>query len=140
MALTKKELSQYYWLKREIEYMENRLCALRARAGSPRGMNFSEMSKSTGGVKDALAETAAEIVDLEAIIAAKQVASILTRKRIERFIFAIDDPMVRMVFTLRCIDGQSWKNVAAAMGHTMTEGNARQIFRRTLKTARERPD
>lgn len=137
MTMTKKELSQYYWLSREIEDMENRLRDLRARAASPASPNYSGMPKSSGGAKDRLAEAAADIADLEAIIAAKRIESIHAKSRIERYIYTIDDPMTRIVFTLRCIDGHSWREVALKMGHDMTEENARQIFRRSLRAAQQ---
>lgn len=134
--MTKKELSQYYWLKKEIEDMEKRLRALRERASAPQSTRLTGMPGG-GGPSDKLAVAVAEITDLEAIIAAKQIECIHQRQRIERFIYSIDDPMTRMVFTLRCIDGFSWREVAAGMGHKMSEENARQIFHRYVRAASE---
>lgn len=134
--MTKKELSQYYWLKKEIENMEKRLRALRERAYAPQSQRLTGMPGG-GGVKDKLGEAVAEITDLEAIIAAKQIECIHQRQRIERFIYSIDDPMTRMVFTHRCIDGYSWREVAAKMGHKMSEENARQMFHRYVRAAGE---
>lgn len=134
--MTKKELSQYYWLQKEIDDMERRLQILREKAVAPQSQRLTGMPGGGGG-SDKLVEAVAEITDLEAIIAAKQIESIHQRQRIERFIHSIDDPMIRMVFTIRCIDGYSWREVAAKMGHKMSEENARQIFHRYLRAADE---
>lgn len=134
ILMTKKELSQYYWLKREIEDMEMRLLALREKADSPQAQRLTGMPRG-GGPNDRMAEAVADIIDLEAIIAAKRIERIHQRQRIERFIYSIEDPMTRMVFMYRCIDGCSWREVAARMGHKMSEENARQTFHRYLRNA-----
>lgn len=134
--MTKKELSQYYWIKREIEADEKRLRNLRESIQSPKAMRLTAMP-TANGAHDSIGDAVAEMTDIEAIIAAKQIQCIHVRQRIERFICSVQDSMVRQVLMYRCIDGMTWKEVAAAMGHRMSEENARQIFHRALKTQTE---
>lgn len=137
--MDKKELSQYHWLKREIEADEQRLNRLRDKASSPKTSKISAMPHggSPGSATEAIV---AEITDLEAIIAAKQIQCIHQRQMIERFICSLPDSLTRMVFTYRCIDGMTWREVAAAMGHKMSEENARQIFHRTMRAQNRNSD
>lgn len=130
--MTKKELSQYYWLQMEIEADERRLQAMKEKAQAPHAQKLTGMP-SGGGSGDHLGDIMAEITDLEAIIAAKRIQCTHERHRIERFIHSIPDSMTRMIFTYRCIDSMSWREVAINMGHKMSEENARQIFHRYLK-------
>ncbi len=130
--MTKKELSQYYWIRREIEADERRLYALRESIQAPKIMRLTS-TPTSGSPHDTIGDAVAEMTDLEAIIAAKQIQCIHVRQRIERFICSQEDSMVRQVLMYRCIDGQTWKEVAASMGHRMSEENARQIFHRALK-------
>ena len=69
--MTVKELSQLYWLNREIEMDRRRLEELELLTASPRPQNFVGMPHMSG-YGDALARSVADIVDLKAIIAAKQ--------------------------------------------------------------------
>lgn len=133
--MTKKELSQYYWLKREIEEDEKRLRLMRERAYAPKSQRLTGMPGGGTPDGDRMAEIIAEITDLEAIIAAKRIQCIHECQRIERFIHSIPDSMTRMVFTYRCIECMTWREVAAHMGHMMSEENARQLYSRYLKTA-----
>ena len=134
--MTKKELSQYYWLQKEINGYEEKLKELRSRAMSVQAPALSDMPKG-GGLKSRIEEYVAEILDLEAIIMAKQLQCIHERQRLERFILSIPDSMTRLIFDLRCVQGKTWKEVAACMGGGMTENTACQIFLRYTRRARK---
>lgn len=69
--MTIKELSQLYHLNREIEMDKRRLDELELLASSPKAQNLDGMPHAPG-YGDALARCVAEIVDLKAIISAKQ--------------------------------------------------------------------
>ena len=133
--MTKKELSQYYWLNMEIEADKERLAILNARATAPQSPQLTGMPHGSGG-QDKIGNLAAEIVDLSTILEEKLIKSLMLRQDIEKFIMGIEDSMTRMVFTYRCIDGMSWKEVAESMGQYMTEDNAKQIFHRYFKKSR----
>ena len=105
--MTLKELSQLYYLQREIAMDERRLEELEAKL-QPGGMNLSGMPHGTG-VADKVSLYAAEIVDLKDIIAEKRKRCIFERIRLERYISEISDSLMRQIFTYRFVNGLSWE-------------------------------
>lgn len=129
--MTKKELSQLYWLNREIEMDMTRLKELEEMAAAPKSLKLDGMPHSSG-YGDALARVVAEIVDLKAIIAAKQQQCIHERSRLERYIADIPDSLTRQIFTLRFINGLSWYQVAVHIGGGNSEDSVRKTCDRYL--------
>lgn len=117
--MTLKELSQLYYLNREIEMDQRRLEELRAKSTSPGSPRFDGMPHSKSNVSK-VERYAEEIADLEAIIAAKQQQCIHERNRLERYINDIDDSRLRMIFKLRFVNGLQWPQVAAHIGGNNT--------------------
>lgn len=126
--MTVRELSQLYYLKREIELDKERLARLRQSAlshssavtGMPRG--------AKGG--DRVASLAAEMADLTALIETKIVQCVYEKRRLERFIAQIPDSITRQVFTLRFVEGLSYNQIAVRLGGGNTyEGVKKRIFR-----------
>ena len=127
-----KELSQLYYLSKEIEMDQQRLEELRSRAESPSspvltGMPINHTNESR------VERYAIKIVDLEAIIAKKQQQCIYERNRLEQFIGDIDDSLTRQIFTLRCVHGQGWLEIADNVGGGNTCDGVRMRFYRHLK-------
>lgn len=131
--MTKKELSQLYWLNREIEMDMERLRELEAMASAPKAQKIDGMPHNPG-YGDALARIVAELVDMKAIIAAKQQQCIHERSRLERYIADIPDSLTRQIFTLRFINGLTWYQVAMHIGGGNTEDSVRQRVYRYLKS------
>lgn len=129
--MTKKELSQLYWLKREIEEDRRRLDELEAIAASPASPRYDGMPHAPGA-GDGMARMAAEIVDLKAIISAKQQQCIHERNRLERYISGISDSLTRQIFTYRFVKGLSWWQVAARVGGN-TADSVRKVVDRYLQ-------
>lgn len=132
--MTVKELSQLYWLNREIEMDQRRLDTLRERASNPTGPNLSGMPSGGGNFENRLERLCAEIIDLESIIAHKQQMCLHERNRLERYIADIPDSLLRQIFTLRFINGLTWRQVAFSIGGGNTEENVRQLCHRYIKT------
>lgn len=130
--MTVKELSQLYWLNREIEMDKRRLEELEILAASPKSQKLDSMPHIIG-YGDALALRVADIVDLKAIIAAKQQQCIYERNRLERYIAGIDDCLLRQIFTYRFINGLPWHQVAACVGGGNTAGSVKMMCYRHLK-------
>ena len=130
--MTLKELSQLYYLQREIAMDERRLEELEAKL-QPGGMNLSEMPHGTS-VADKVSLYAAEIVDLRDIIADKQKRCIFEKIRLERYISEISDSLMRQIFTYRFVNGLSWEQVADKIGST-TGGSAKKMCYRYLKSS-----
>ena len=115
--MTVKELSQLYHLKGEIELNKRHLEELEAqRSGS--AIVLDDMPHGKGPAKSQVEQLAAEIVDLEAIIHAKQIQCIHERARLERYIKEIPDSITRKIFELRFVEGRQWEDVASEVsGH-----------------------
>lgn len=134
--MTVKELSQLYYLNREIEMDYKRLEELEAKIGpqSPRLTGMPHGSNHTDSPTERLV---AEIVDLKAIIKTKQIQCIHERSRLERYIGGIGDSETRMMFTLRFINGLSWNQVAKHMGDGYMGNSLKKKCYRYLKADKD---
>ena len=136
--MTMKELSQLYWLNREIEMDQKRLEELEWSAipGSPA---ISDMPPGPHSNDSKVEKLAAEIVDLKAIIAAKQIQCIHERQRLERYIAGIPDSLTRSIFQLRFSNGLPWNQVAASIGGgNTTESVKKRCYRYLDNQEKER--
>ena len=131
--MTVKELSQLYWLTREIEADQRRLEELEQAAGAPSSSNLTGMPHAPNRNDSKVERLAAEIVDLQAIIAARQIQCIHERARLERWISEIPDSLTRQIFQHRFVDGLTWVQVALRVGGGNTEGSVKMICYRYLK-------
>ena len=127
--MTLKELSQLYYLNRELETDKERLAALRASASAPGSPRYDDMPKSQG-FENRLERYIAEIVDLESIIQAKITRCLHERNRLERYIAEIPDSLTRQIFQLRFIKGLNWVQIAFSVGGGNTdEGVRKRVYR-----------
>lgn len=108
--MTLNELSQLYYLNREIEADRLRL---------------SELQGSHSQRKE-----------IEDIIKAKVDRCMQERTILERYIADIPDSLTRQVFTLRFINGLSWLQIAFSVGGGNTEDSVKKICYRYLKKNR----
>lgn len=129
--MTVKELSQLYYLNREIEGDQKRLAELEELAKSPASAKLTGMPRAPG-VGDPTGRYAAEIVDLQAIICAKQIQCIHERTRLERYIADIPDSETRWIFTLRFVNGLPWGQVAASLGAGNSPDRVKKVCYRYL--------
>ena len=130
--MTVNELSQLYYLNREIEMDRLRLEELEYKIG-PASQKFTDAPHNPNRGVSSTEQLAAEIVDLQAIIAAKQIQCIHERARLERYIEEIADSETRMIFTLRFVNGLPWDQVAASMGTGYIGGSLKKRCYRYLK-------
>ena len=130
--MTLKELSQLYYLNREIERDQERLEKLRASASAPGAPNYDGMPKNPS-FENRLERCIAEIVDLEAIIQAKITQCLHERARLERYIAEIPDSLTRQIFQLRFINGLTWVQIAFSVGGGNTEEGVRKRVYRHLE-------
>lgn len=130
--MTVKELSQLYWLNREIEMDQERLAELEQKATSVSSPNLSGVPGGSNYFDNKIQRYVAEIVDLQMIIQAKQQQCIHERNRLERYISDIPDSLTRQIFTLRFINGLQWKQVAAHIGGNNTEDSVKKTCYRYI--------
>lgn len=130
--MTLKELSQLYHLNREIEIDQERLAELEYQARSPAAANLTGDKVQGGKQESRLERYVLEAADLRAIIEAKQLQCIHERNRLERWISDIPDSLLRMIFTLRFINGLSWYQVSVHIGGGNTEASVKMACYRFL--------
>ena len=131
--MTLKELSQLYYLTREIEADQKRLDELSRTAYAPSTPSLSGMPRAPHSVDSKVERLAAEIVDLQAIIAARQIQCIHERARLERWINEIPDSLTRQIFQYRFAECMSWLQVARHVGGNNTESGVSQRSYEYLK-------
>lgn len=130
--MTLKELSQLYYLNREIERDTKRLEDLRTKAVTAGSANYGGMPKSPV-FENRLERYITEIVDLEAIIQSKITQCLHERNRLERYIAEIPDSLTRQIFQMRFINGLTWRQIAFSLGGGNTEEGVRKRVYRYLK-------
>ena len=102
-----KELSNLYYIKKEIERLEEELDEITEIGssvidGMPHNSNYS----------DKVQQLVIKKQDLMSKIIKKQIAYIDEKSKIEHFIDNIDDSKVRYIARLRFIDFKNWYEIA----------------------------
>lgn len=133
--MTIKELSQLYYLNREIEADKRRLADLELKALP--GASSMDGTPRASGTSDKVAQYAIEIADLKGIIEAKHQQCLYERNRLERYIAGIDDSLTRQIFTYRFVNGLPWTQVAACIGGNNTADSVRMTCNRYLQQSRQ---
>jgi len=130
--MTKKELSQLCWLKREIAGDRERLRELESRAVSA-GVQLTGMP-GAGGIRDTVGRYASEMADLRHSIDSKRQRCWEELQRLVRYIDTVEDSLMRQILTARYVEGKSWNQVADSIGGGNTEDSVRMAHNRFLRS------
>lgn len=130
-SITIKDLSQLYYLNREIERDKRRLAELETAAQSCTA-KITGMP-SGGGAGDKIGRYAAEIADLREIISLNIHRCWYELSRLNRYIASIDDSLTRQIFTLRFVNGLPWQQVAWSIGGDNTADGVRKVVARYVQ-------
>lgn len=114
MKMTKHELSQLYWLNREIEEQQRRLDELESLATSCTS-KITGMPKNPS-VTDKLSKYVAEIIDLKGLIDLNIKKCFYELNRLNRYIESVGDSEMRLILSLRYINGLTWQQIAFSIG------------------------
>ena len=128
--MTKKELSQLYYLNREIEEQQRRLAELEAGAILCNA-TITGMPKAHG-VSDKIAKYVVEIADLKALLDLNLKKCFYELNRLNRYINSVDDSQIRIILALRYINGLSWRQIAFSIGGGNTEDGVKKMAYRFL--------
>ena len=158
--MTLQELSQLYWLNREIEMDKVRLdhlldekfsvsmelAELDERLTAVTAQNYDGMPKSTTKARsvenralilaerrEALERIQRQVENLRQLIRVKQQRCLVERARLEEYIATIPDSLCRMVFTYRFINGLTWYQVSESIGMRTTEDSVKKLCYRYLE-------
>lgn len=128
-ALTKKELSQLYWLNREIEEEKRKLAELTA-AASGGVQNITGLPHVGGG--DKTGNLAILIAEQRDLIELKVKQSVIEYNRLNRYIASVEDSEIRQILSLYYINGMAWREIAQYLGY-QDESAPRKKHNRFLK-------
>ncbi len=128
--MTLKELSIYYKLHERLERNREMLSSLYAAAG-PGAQVITGMPHAPG-VSDKVGNLAAEIWDLQGRIKHLESTCAEEKKKLEKYIGAIKDDQIRMIFRLRFIHCMTWLQVAKAIGGRNTANSVKLTCYRYL--------
>lgn len=122
--MTKKELSELYWINKEIKEEQRKLDELEAAATNC-------TAKITGlphvaGTHDKIGDLSILIAEQKDLIELKIRQSIIEYNRLNRYIKEIPDSQMRMILSLRYVNGLTWQQVADSIG----EGNTADAIRK----------
>ncbi len=126
--MTKKELSQLYYLKKEIKEQQRRIAELEAVATKCTA-NISGMP-SGKGVSDKVGQYAAQIADLKALLDLNLRKCFYELNRLDRYIQAVDDSLIRQIMIYRFVNGYSWRKIAFQVGgYNSADSLKKQLYR-----------
>lgn len=131
--MTAKELSQLYWLGRELAGLKRRLEELEALGQRTTRPVAGTGRASKGGTDgDRVASAAVEIALLREAIEEAQLRKLRQWRRLQAYIDSIGDSQIRQIMTLRYVDGLSWSHVARKLGGGYTADSVRMAHQRFL--------
>jgi glutathionyl-hydroquinone reductase len=133
VTLTKKELSQLYYLNREIEEQQRRLRELDYLATSCTS-HITGMPNVTYWA-DKVGVYAAEIADLKGLLDLNLKKCFYELNRLNRYIESVTDSQMRMILSLRYINGLSWEQVAASISSCISGESVRKAHDRFLENS-----
>lgn len=128
--MTRKELSQVYFLNKELRMWEEKLEQLRNKSmtGTKKitGMPFT----NTNEVHDINFEHISEIIELQAEIDHFRIKIESKISEIERYVMTLDDSLLRQIIEYRCCQLKTWRDVSALIGYGTTEDSVKKYFNR----------
>lgn len=129
--MTKKELSQLYWLNREIEEDKRKLRELQVAADG--GVARITGMPHVDGISRSVENYSILIAEQSDLIRLKVQQTIIEYNRLNRYISEIDDSLVRQILSLRYVNGFKWNQVALHIGGDNTADGVRKAHDRFLE-------
>ena len=129
--MTLKELSQIYYLNKEIKRDSMRLKQLKS--ADLQASRLTGMPPATHLIYDPIAEKVATAADLEYDLHKSIAKRYKEELKLMRYINSIDDCFIRLIFKLRFIDCKTWRQVAFEIGGGNTSDTVRNSCYRYLK-------
>ena len=129
--MTKKELKNLYYLKKEIVAQKKRIKELENLATSCTA-KVTELTNKTE-VIDKVGKYAVEIADLKRLLDLNLKKRFYELVRLDKFIQTIDDPLIRLIAIYRFEKDMSWTQIAIALGGNNKAESVRKKIYRYLK-------
>ena len=131
--MTRRDLEKVYYLKRELKMWERRYEELIADMSqdtvAPDGMPYSRTNK----VSSPTESKAIQIADHAELIQNHKKKIQIAIREVETFISQIQDPFIRQIVELRCIELKSWTDVSYRIGQSATPESVRKAYCRFIE-------
>ena len=131
--MTLKELSQLYYLNREIEDLKFKISELEAKA-TDTSVKITGMPHSAGA-GDKIGRAVAELDYYRAKLTDRLERCRIELIRLNDYISACPDSLTRQILTYSFVNGLSWNQVAANVGMSATEYSVKHIAYRYIKNS-----
>lgn len=132
---TKSELSQIFYLNKELQMWQREKERLEGKIGaSSQLMNGMPHGY---GVGDPTGNLAQELAQCHLMISCKCVELQIQRNKIIRYIEELEDSLLRQIMFYRCVSCMNWHEVAQEIGGSHTDKSTRQAFFRHFKKGRD---
>lgn len=129
--MTLKDLSQLYYLNREIDQLVKRLRTLESET-SPASPSLSGMPRSKGYNNSRVEDDALNVIELRNILDKRRKRLEFEKLRLENYISTIPDSLTRQIFVYRFVNGLPWEQVAACIGGNNTADSVKKCCYRYL--------
>lgn len=106
--MTEKELSKYYWLRKEIKDLEERL------AEFGYGVSATKLDKEISGITSTDSIQEKRIIIIEKWISAR-VSALEEYLKIESYIESVEDSEIRQIMRYRFLDLKKWNEIDKLM-------------------------
>ena len=116
--MTKKELSQLFYINLEIKDIKEKIEEIESRYIG--AINYSNDRVQTGRVSDSTRDIAIKVAELTELYEVKLKELFIQRARIERFIDGIEDSDIRLIVRLRHINCMTWEDIGRELGYDRT--------------------
>lgn len=128
--MTRRELSQVYYLNKELKMWEAKLSEMRessmTKSKQITGMPFA----NTGETSDETFEKVSRIMELQSDIEVFRLNIEKKVAEIEQYIMTLEDSFLRQIIEYRCIQGKTWEQTAMMIGYGTSGESCRKYFNR----------
>lgn len=107
--MSEKDLSKYYYLKKEVENLEEKIAEF---GNGIKSTQIKEVSVSSSHKNKSIQETKVELV---ARLTEKRISALEQYLEIERYIEDVDDVEIRNIMRYRYLDLMKWEDIGKKM-------------------------
>ena len=116
--MTVEELSQMYYINKEIKSLQLELAELRQKNFYKPNI-ITDMPRGGGG-KESNLEYVNAVMELEDLINYSLRKLQYERKKVEKFLNSVDDAELRLIMRLRVVNNMKWEDIGTDLGMERT--------------------
>lgn len=112
--MSEKELSQFYWLKKEIKDLEDKIDELGYGVGS---IKIKDVIGTSNNPQSSIQE---KVAILQEKLINARLSALEEYLKIERYIESVEDSEIRQIMRFRFMDLMSWNDIADQLHYERT--------------------